>query len=111
MSAGCARSWLGCRCHGRLVLAVDVTCWLCAEAHTSAGRVLCHTYGQGKNQHIPVPRWPYSVICALEGDRSSWTAPLDARRLAPGDNAAGVTAAQVRQVVTGLMNAGAVAAR
>jgi hypothetical protein len=53
-----------------------------------------------------IPGWPYSVICALEPGRSSWTAPLDARRLAPGDDAAEVTAAQVRQVVTGLMNAG-----
>jgi DDE superfamily endonuclease len=91
---------------GRLVLAVDVTCWLRPEAHTSAQRVLCHTYGRGKDQHIMIPGWPYSVICALEPGRSSWTAPLDARRLAPGDDAAVVTAAQVRQVVTGLMNAG-----
>ncbi len=27
-----------------------------------------------------IPGWPYSVICALEPGRSSWTAPLDARR-------------------------------
>ena len=46
------------------------------------------------------------MICALESGRSSWTAPLDARRLAPGDDAAQVTAAQVRQVVTGLIGAG-----
>ena len=91
---------------GRLVLAVDVTCWLRPEAHTSAGRVLCHTYGRGKDQHLMIPGWPYSVICALESGRSSWTAPLDARRLAPGDDAAQVTAAQVRQVVTELTGAG-----
>jgi hypothetical protein len=93
------------------VLAVDITCWLRPEAHTSAQRILCHTYGRGKDQHIMIPGWPYSVICALEPGRSSWTAPLDARRLTPGDDAAEVTAAQVRQVVTGLMAAGAVAAR
>jgi hypothetical protein len=91
---------------GRLVLAVDVTCWLRPEAHTSAQRVLCHTYGRGKDQHLMIPEWPYSVICALEPGRSSWTAPLDARRLAPGEDAAQVTAAQVRQVVTGLIAAG-----
>jgi hypothetical protein len=91
---------------GRLVLAVDVTCWLRPEAHTSAGRVLCHTYGRGKDQHLMIPGWPYSVICALEPGRSSWTAPLDARRLAPGEDAAEVTAAQIRQVVTGLVSAG-----
>jgi hypothetical protein len=45
------------------------------------------------------------VICALETGRSSWTAPLDVRRLTPGEDAA-LTAAQVRQVVTGLMTAG-----
>jgi len=91
---------------GRLVLAVDVTCWLRPEALTSAQRILCHTCGRGKDQHIMIPGWPYSVICALEPGRRWWTAPLDARRLAPGDNAAEVAAAQVRQVVTGLMNAG-----
>jgi hypothetical protein len=88
------------------VLAVDVTCWLRPEAHTSAQRILCHTYGRGKDQHIMIPGWPYSVICALEPGRSSWTAPLDARRLAPGEDAAQVTAAQLRRVVTGLMTAG-----
>jgi hypothetical protein len=28
---------------GRLVLAVDVTCWLRPDAHTSPERILCHT--------------------------------------------------------------------
>jgi hypothetical protein len=69
---------------GRLVLAVDVTCWLRPDPHTSPQRILCHTYGRGKDQHIPVPGWPYSIVCALEPGRSSWTAPLDALRLAPG---------------------------
>ncbi len=68
---------------GRLVLAVDSPCWLRPAAHTSPQRILCHTYGRGKDQHIPVPGWPYSIICALEPGRSSWTAPLDALRLAP----------------------------
>jgi len=90
---------------GRLVLAVDITCWLRPEAHTSPRRVLCHTYGRGKDTHIMVPGWPYSVIVALETGRSSWTAPLDAVRLAPGDDAATVTARQVRQVVTHLIEA------
>jgi hypothetical protein len=91
---------------GRLVLAVDITCWLRPEAHTSPERILCHTYGRGKDTHIMVPGWPYSVIAALETGRSSWTAPLDAVRLAPGDDAATVTARQVRQVVALLLEAG-----
>ncbi|WUC39514.1 transposase [Streptomyces sp. NBC_00557] len=60
---------------GRLVLAIDITCWLRPDAHTSSQRILCHAYGRGKDQHIPVPGWPYSIICALEPGRSSWTAP------------------------------------
>jgi len=91
---------------GRIVLAVDVTCWLRPEAHTSPQRVLCHAYGRTKDTHIGVPGWPYSVVVALESGRHSWTAPLDARRLAPGDDAATVTAAQLRDVVERLVAAG-----
>lgn len=90
---------------GRLVLAVDVTCWLRPAAHTSPERILCHTYGRGKDQHIPVPGWPYSIVCALEPGRSSWTAPLDARRLTPGDDTATVTARQLRDLVERLIAA------
>ncbi|MEV0049929.1 hypothetical protein AB0H34_05465 [Saccharopolyspora shandongensis] len=46
------------------------------------------------------------MIVALETGRSSGTAPLDAVRLAPGDDAATVTAGQVRGVVTRLIAAG-----
>ncbi|HEX7305982.1 NF041680 family putative transposase [Lentzea sp.] len=91
---------------GRLVLAVDVTCWLRPEAHTCPQRILCHTYGRGKDQHMMVPGWPYSVVVALEAGRGSWTAPLDAVRLAPGDVAADVTARQIRDVVGRLTAAG-----
>ncbi|MET9470411.1 NF041680 family putative transposase [Streptomyces sp. NPDC006544] len=91
---------------GRLVLAVDVTCWLRPDAHTSPERILCHTYGRGKDQHIPVPGWPYSIVCALEPGRSSWTAPLDALRLSPGDDTATVTARQLRELIDRLITAG-----
>jgi hypothetical protein len=55
---------------GRIVLAVDVTCWLRPEAHTSPQRVLCHTYGRGKDTHMMIPGWPYSLVTALETGRS-----------------------------------------
>jgi DDE superfamily endonuclease len=90
---------------GRLVLAVDVTCWLRPEAHTSPQRISCHTYGRGKDQYLMIPGWPYSVVCTLESSRSSWTAPLDARRLEPGQDAATVTAEQLRQVIERLIAA------
>jgi DDE superfamily endonuclease len=53
-----------------------------------------------------IPGWPYSVIAALEPGRTSWTALLDAMRLAPGADVAALTAAQVREVVERLIAAG-----
>jgi hypothetical protein len=53
-----------------------------------------------------VPGSPYSIVVALETGRSSWTAPLDAVRLTPGDDAAMVTGEQLRRVVTSLIAAG-----
>ncbi|QDN55332.1 transposase [Streptomyces sp. S1D4-14] len=91
---------------GRLVLAVDVSPWLRPDAATSDARSFCHTYGRGENKHLMIPGWPVSWIVALETGRSSWTAPLDAVRLRPGDDLAAVTAAQVRDLVRRLVEAG-----
>ena len=51
-----------------------------------------------------IPGWPYSVIA--EPGRTSWTAVLDAVRLGPDDDETEVTAAQVRAVITRLIEAG-----
>jgi DDE superfamily endonuclease len=91
---------------GRLMLAVDVSNWLRPGAATSPGRLFCHVYGRGKGQAQMIPGWPYSVIAALEPGRTSWTAVLDAVRLGPDDDEALVTAAQVREVITRLAEAG-----
>jgi DDE superfamily endonuclease len=91
---------------GRLVLAVDVSCWLRPDAATSPGRLFCHVYGRARGRAQMIPGWPYSVIAALENGRTSWTAVLDAVRLGPDDDQAEVTAAQVRDVVTRLIGAG-----
>jgi hypothetical protein len=68
--------------------------------------LFCHVYGRGEGQAQMIPGWPYSVIAALEHGRTSWTAVLDAVRLGPGDDEAEITAAQVRDVVTRLIEAG-----
>src|SRR5262247_4186642 len=91
---------------GRLVLAADVSCWLRPGAATSPERLFCHVYGRGKGQAQMIPGWPYSVVAALEPGRTSWTAVLDAIRLGPDDDQTAVTAAQVRDVVTRLVEAG-----
>jgi hypothetical protein len=91
---------------GRLVLAADVSNWLRPGAATSPERLFCHVYGRGKGQAQMIPGWPYSVIAALEPGRTSWTAVLDAVRLGPDDDETEITAAQVRDVVTRLIEAG-----
>jgi len=91
---------------GRIVLAVDVSPWLRPDAPTSPERLFCHVYGRAKSQSQLIPGWPYSFVAALEPGRSCWTAVLDAVRLGPDDDQTAVTAAQVRDVVMGLLAAG-----
>ena len=91
---------------GRLVLAADVSNWLRPGAATSPDRLFCHVYGRGKGQAQMIPGWPYSVVAALESGRTSWTAVLDAVRLGPDDDQTEVTASQVRDVITRLIEAG-----
>lgn len=91
---------------GRIVLAVDVSAWLRADAASSPDRLFCHVYGRGRNQAQLIPGWPYSFVAALEAGRTSWTAVLDAVRLGPADDATAVTAEQLRAVVQRLVAAG-----
>jgi hypothetical protein len=91
---------------GRIVLGVDVSPWLRPDAPTSADRLFCHTYGRGRGQAQMNPGWPYSVVAALEPGRTSWTAVLDAVRLGPDHDLTAVTAAQLRDLVNRLREAG-----
>src|SRR5256885_11767994 len=91
---------------GRIVLAVDGSNWLRPDAATAPGRSFCHVDGRGKSAAQLIPGWPYSFVAALEPGRSSWTAMLDVVRLRPVDDLTEVTAAQVRQVVHRLGEAG-----
>lgn len=92
---------------GRLVLAVDVSAWLRPDAPTSPDRLFCHVYGRsGRSSDQLIPGWPYSFVAALETGRTSWCQLLDAVRLGPDDDVAEVTAAQVRCVVTDLIDQG-----
>jgi hypothetical protein len=91
---------------GRIVLGVDVSNWLRPDAATSRERLFCHTYGRGKGQAQMIPGWPYSFVAALETGPSSWTQILDVTRLRAGEDETTVTATQVRDVVTRLVDAG-----
>jgi hypothetical protein len=92
---------------GRIRLAADVCNWLRPEARTSPERMFCHVHGRGRNAGQMIPGWPYSFVAALGPGATSWTAPLDAVRLGPGDDPTEVTAAQLREVAGRLAAAGA----
>ncbi|MFI2077688.1 NF041680 family putative transposase [Streptomyces triculaminicus] len=95
------------RFDGRIVLTVDVSPWLRSDAACSPERLFCLVHGRnGRSSDHVVPGWPYSFVAALTPDRTSWTAVLDAVRLGPTDDAAAVTADQLRAVVERLIAAG-----
>lgn len=91
---------------GRIVLAVDVSPWLRPDAACSPERLFCHVYGRSRNASQFILGWPYSFVAALETGRTSWTAILDAVRLGPADDTTAVTAAQLREVVGRIIDAG-----
>src|SRR5438067_901998 len=76
----------------RIRLAADVCCWLRPEAVTSPERMFCHVHGRGNNAGQMIPGWPYSFVAALGPGGSWWTAPLDAVRLGPDEDATAGTA-------------------
>jgi len=92
---------------GGIRLAADVSNWLRPGARTSPERMFCHVHGRGRNAGQMIPGWPYSFVAALGPGASSWTAPLDAVRLGPDDDATEVTASQLREVAGRLAAAGA----
>jgi DDE superfamily endonuclease len=91
---------------GQIRLAVDVTPWPRPDAECSPQRAHAHRPCRCDGVRQTIPGWPYSIVAALESGRSSWTAPLDAVRLVPGDDTTEVTADQIRQVWTRLRQAG-----
>jgi DDE superfamily endonuclease len=91
---------------GQIRVAVDVTPWPRPDAECSPQRCHCHRPCRCDGLRQTIPGWPYSVVAALESGRSSWTAPLDAVRLAPGDDATEVTAGQIRDLIARLRQTG-----
>lgn len=91
---------------GQIRLAVDVTPWPRPDAQCSPQRAHAHRSCRCDGVRQTIAGWPYSIVAALESGRSSWTAPLDAVRLVPGQDATEVTAGQIRDVFGRLREAG-----
>jgi hypothetical protein len=90
----------------QLKVAIDVTPWPRPDAECSPDRLHCHRPCRCDGIRQTIPGWPYSVVAALENGRSSWTAPLDIRRIDPDDDLTEVTAAQIRDLLARLVTAG-----
>jgi hypothetical protein len=91
---------------GQLRFAIDVTPWPRLDAECSPQRCHCHRSCRCDGVRKTIPGWPYSFLAALESGRTSWTAPLGAIRLSPGDDLTEVTAGQIRDLVHALRQAG-----
>ncbi|MCX5208237.1 transposase [Kitasatospora sp. NBC_00240] len=90
----------------QLSIAVDVTPWPRPDAECSPARLHCYRPCRCDGVRQTIPGWPYQVAAALGGGRSSWTGVLDAVRIGPGDDPTAVTAAQIRDLLERLREAG-----
>src|SRR5918912_1291872 len=70
---------------GQPAFAVDVSVVARCDAETSPGRAYYHPPSRHSAGQPIVAGWAYSWVAQLGTERSSWTAPVDAVRLAPGE--------------------------
>jgi hypothetical protein len=79
--------------------AVDASVWARCDAECSPQRGFYYHPSRHSNGQPIVAGWCYSWLVALSGGSDSWTAALDARRLAVADNLNLVAAEQIRQAL------------
>lgn len=79
--------------------AVDASVWARCDAECSPGRGFYYHPGRHSAGQPIVAGWCYSWLVGLSAGSDSWTAPLDAQRLAVSDNASLVAARQIRAVL------------
>src|SRR3954470_10781935 len=78
------------------VFAVDASTWPRCDAECSPGRGFYYSPTRHSAGQPIVAGWCYSWIAQLSWARDSWTAPIDVRRLSPGEDLGRATAAQIR---------------
>jgi hypothetical protein len=82
--------------NGHPIFAVDVSVVARDDAETSPGRAFYHHPSRHSAGQPIVAGWAYSWVAQLGSERSSWTAPVDAVRLEPGERPEAVAIRQVR---------------
>ncbi len=88
------------------VYAVDTSSWPRCDAESSPERgYYYHPSRHSAGQPI-VAGWAYQLVAQLGFIRDSWTAPVDARRVKPDEDANDAAVEQVRMLVTRLPQRG-----
>ncbi|MCI2422693.1 transposase [Saccharopolyspora sp. K220] len=89
-----------------LVFAVDASTVERCDAETSPQRgFYYHPSKHSAGQPI-VAGWSYQWICQLNHAANSWTAPMDAQRIRPGQSTVAVTVTQIRTLLGRLQDTG-----
>ncbi len=84
---------------GQPIDAVDVSVWARCDAETSPERGYDYHPSRHSAGKPIVAGWAYQWINHLGFAPDSWTAPLDVRRVRPGEDANTVAAAQIKELV------------
>lgn len=82
-----------------LVFAVDASTWERCDAETSPERGFYHSASKHSAGQPIVAGWNFQWISQLSWDPDSWTAPMDAMRIGPSQDATDATVDQVRRLV------------
>jgi hypothetical protein len=91
-----------------LVFAVDASTWDRRDAECSPERGFHYSASKHSAGQPIVAGWSYQWICPLNWAPDSWTAPLDALRIAPSMDGVGATIEQMKRLVALLPNDGQV---
>ena len=84
--------------HWPAVFAVDASTWDRCDAETSPERGFYYSASKHSNGQPIVAGWSYQWITQLGWAPDSWTAPMDARRITPHEDAVTVTIEQIDQL-------------
>jgi hypothetical protein len=91
-----------------MVFAVDASTFDRCDAECSPGRGFYYSASKHSAGQPIVAGWNYQWICQLDWAHDSWTAPLDATRIAVGEDHSSATVDQVRGLVGLLPGSGEV---
>ena len=82
-----------------MVFAVDASTWDRCDAECSPGRGFYYSASKHSAGQPIVAGWSYQWIAQLDWARDSWTAPVDALRIPPGEDTTSATIGQLRHLV------------